>query len=168
METIARSLITNQVGLKIFSQMLAVPGGGGLGAERDRQVRLHSVSTDLELGLPPSIPLPDGEELPYGSSARIHIRDSQQESEIYQKCIRAPPNRTVLEGESPPPYRSASAGALSPPPHDWAVVRSNSVSNRSPPTVQVPAGKRLSALTMVPCLTAPTSAKPKPRSPPLL
>lgn len=36
-----------------------------------------------------------------------------QESEIYQKCIRPPPNRTVLESESPPPYRSHSAGVLS-------------------------------------------------------
>ncbi|KAL1129281.1 hypothetical protein AAG570_013810 [Ranatra chinensis] len=83
-------------------------GGGGLlsGAERDRQVRLHSVHVDLELDLPPSIPLPDGEEIPYGSSTRLHIRDSEQESEIYQKCIRAPPNRTVFEGESPPPYRA--------------------------------------------------------------
>lgn len=35
-----------------------------------------------------------------------------QESEIYQKCIRPPPNRTVLESESPPPYRSSSAGLL--------------------------------------------------------
>ena len=31
-----------------------------------------------------------------------------QEREIYQKCIRPPPNRTVFDGESPPPYRSFS------------------------------------------------------------
>lgn len=49
-----------------------------LAAQRDRQVRLRSVHTDLELDLPPSITLPDGEELPYGSSARLHIRDAEQ------------------------------------------------------------------------------------------
>mgnify|MGYP004580485803 CR=1 FL=1 len=32
-----------------------------------------------------------------------------QESEIYQKCVRPPPNRTVFDSESPPPYRSQSA-----------------------------------------------------------
>ncbi|CAB0013232.1 unnamed protein product [Nesidiocoris tenuis] len=66
--------------------MLAVPGGGGgLGAERDRQVRLHSVTTDLALDLPPSIPLPDGEEIPYGSSTRLHIRDTDQVSIEHSK-----------------------------------------------------------------------------------
>ncbi|XP_026676701.1 uncharacterized serine-rich protein C215.13-like [Diaphorina citri] len=49
-----------------------------LGAQRDRQIRLASVHTDLSLDLPPSIPLPDGEEIPYGSSSRLHIRDSEQ------------------------------------------------------------------------------------------
>ncbi|GLG93838.1 Uncharacterized protein GBIM_01176 [Gryllus bimaculatus] len=94
--------------------MLALqPGMERLSHEmRDRQVRLHSVSTDLELDLPPNIALPDGEEIPYGSSTRLQIRDPEQESEIYQKCIRPPPNRTVFDGESPPPYRSSSAGLL--------------------------------------------------------
>lgn len=45
---------------------------------RDRQVRIRSVSTDLELGLPPNIALPDGEEVPYGSSTRLQIRDPEQ------------------------------------------------------------------------------------------
>lgn len=62
------------------SQMLALQAGmeRNLGAQRDRQIRLHSVHTDLELDLPPSIALPDGEEIPYGSSTRLHIRDSEQ------------------------------------------------------------------------------------------
>lgn len=88
-----------------------------LSAQRDRQVRLQSVETDIALDLPPSIQLPDGEELPYGSGNRLHIRDPEQESEIYQKCVRPPPNRTVLYGESPPPYRSSSAGLLA---SDWS------------------------------------------------
>lgn len=44
----------------------------------DRAVRLAAVSTDLQLDLPPSIALPDGEEFPYGSSTRLHIRDPEQ------------------------------------------------------------------------------------------
>ncbi|XP_049778872.1 protein TMEPAI-like isoform X2 [Schistocerca cancellata] len=146
---------------------------------RDRQVRLHSVSTDLELGLPPNIALPDGEELPYGSSTRLKIRDPEQESEIYQKCIRPPPNRTVFDGESPPPYRSSSTGLLGGG-GDWAsthVVRCHSLSSAglpcTTPAVVVPStasavatrARRLSAfsdspvpvavsdLTLVPCRT---------------
>jgi hypothetical protein len=66
-------------------QMLALPGprvmdrlSHEMAARRDRQVRLHSVQTDLELDLPPNIPLPDGEEVPYGSSMRLQIRDNEQ------------------------------------------------------------------------------------------
>lgn len=120
--------------------MLALPPGMDrlsheLSAQRDRQVRLQSVETDIALDLPPSIQLPDGEELPYGSATRLQIRDPEQvrfgtqlaqkiliclflqESEIYQKCVRPPPNRTVFDGESPPPYRSSSAGLF---PSDWS------------------------------------------------
>ncbi|KAI5716439.1 hypothetical protein M8J76_006402 [Diaphorina citri] len=117
-----------------------------LGAQRDRQIRLASVHTDLSLDLPPSIPLPDGEEIPYGSSSRLHIRDSEQESEIYQKCIRAPPNRTIFDGgDAPLPYRCHSAGMLSstsaysmPPSglHNQAcVVRSHSMSSSRHPHI---------------------------------
>lgn len=61
-----------------------------------------------------------------------------QESEIYQKCIRPPPNRTVFDGESPPPYRSSSAGLLSlgstssGSSSDWthSVVRCHSMSSK--------------------------------------
>ncbi|KZC09515.1 hypothetical protein WN55_00187 [Dufourea novaeangliae] len=77
-------------------------GGGGEGATdgmqeamvaaaRDRAIRAGSVRQDLALDLPPRLQLPDGE------------------SEIYQKCVRPPPNRTVFDSESPPPYRSQSA-----------------------------------------------------------
>ncbi|XP_033607787.1 protein TMEPAI isoform X2 [Cryptotermes secundus] len=145
--------------------MLALPGprvmdrlSHEMAARRDRQVRLHSVQTDLELDLPPNIALPDGEEVPYGSSMRLQIRDNEQESEIYQKCIRPPPNRTVFDGESPPPYRTSSAGVLgSGDPGDWSsggcsttrVVRCHSVSSGSSasrsthaPSVIVPTGSR--------------------------
>uniref|UniRef100_V5IAP0 Low-density lipoprotein receptor class A domain-containing protein n=2 Tax=Anoplophora glabripennis TaxID=217634 RepID=V5IAP0_ANOGL len=114
-----------------------------LAATRDRQVRLHAVHTDIAINLPHSIAMPDGEEHPFTSS-RLHIRDAEQESEIYQKCIRPPPNRTVLESESPPPYRSSSAGVLassssSSSGSDWSagsaplVVRCHSMSSTSKP-----------------------------------
>ncbi|XP_031346838.1 low-density lipoprotein receptor class A domain-containing protein 4-like isoform X2 [Photinus pyralis] len=113
-----------------------------LAATRDRQVRLHAVHTDIAINLPPSIALPDGEDHPF-NNARLHIRDSEQESEIYQKCIKPPPNRTVLESESPPPYRSSSAGLLgsigsnSSGSSDWSggsaplVMRCHSMSSTS-------------------------------------
>lgn len=113
-----------------------------LAATRDRQVRLHAVHTDIAINLPPSIALPDGEDHPFNNS-RLHIRDSEQESEIYQKCIKPPPNRTVLESESPPPYRSSSAGLLgsigssSSGSSDWSggsaplVMRCHSMSSTS-------------------------------------
>ncbi|XP_051164385.1 histone-lysine N-methyltransferase Suv4-20-like [Leptopilina boulardi] len=91
-------------------------GGGGDGmqeamvaAARDRAVRAGSVRQDLALDLPPRLQLPDGEERPYGAHTALHLRDPEQESEIYQKCVRPPPNRTVFDSESPPPYRSQSA-----------------------------------------------------------
>ncbi|CAG9769864.1 unnamed protein product [Ceutorhynchus assimilis] len=129
--------------------------GGGraaareLAASRERQVRLHAVRTDLTLNLPPSIALPDGEEhrTSYSSAAasRLQLRDAEQESEIYQKCIRPPPNRTVMDSDSPPPYRSSSAGVLascsssSGASSDWSspsgnaplVVRCHSMSSTS-------------------------------------
>lgn len=48
-----------------------------LAATRDRQVRLHTVHTDIAINLPPSIAMPDGEEHTFTSS-RLHIRDSEQ------------------------------------------------------------------------------------------
>ncbi|KMQ88477.1 lateral signaling target protein 2-like protein [Lasius niger] len=93
-------------------------GGGGdvrrrrdiqevmIAAARDRAIRQDSVRQDLALNLPPRLELPDGEEHPYGAHSDLHLRNPEQESEIYQKCVRAPPNRTVFDSESPPPYRT--------------------------------------------------------------
>lgn len=58
--------------------MLTMRSNNGLSREHDRQVRLHSVRTDLELDMPPRIHLPDGEEYPYGSMAKLHLRNSEQ------------------------------------------------------------------------------------------
>ncbi|KAK2586930.1 hypothetical protein KPH14_009860 [Odynerus spinipes] len=85
-----------------------------IAAARDRAIRTGSVRQDLALNLPPRLELPDGEERPYGAQTSLHLRDPLQESEIYQKCVRPPPNRTVFDSESPPPYRSQSA-LLEPP-----------------------------------------------------
>ena len=101
-----------------------------------------------------------------------------QESEIYQKCVRPPPNRTVFDSESPPPYRSQSALLDAPD----RIVRCHSAGSSllrvfrkfpspgsSTPAVVVPPPPRrptlssysesssnlsnLSSLTMVPCET---------------
>lgn len=123
------------------------------GLLRDRQVRLQSVQTDILLDLPPAIALPDGEEYRphtcklrdahgagYGSVQLIHLRDSEQESEIYRGYIRPPPNRTVLERglrenvlypHHPPPYGSAGVrGSYSrhhPPSRFGFSLRTSSV-----------------------------------------
>ncbi|XP_011882518.1 PREDICTED: myb-like protein AA [Vollenhovia emeryi] len=80
-----------------------------IAAARDRAIRAESVRHDLALNLPPRLELPDGEEHPYGAHPDLHLRNPEQESEIYQKCVRAPPNRTVFDSESPPPYRTPSS-----------------------------------------------------------
>ncbi|XP_063976734.1 uncharacterized protein LOC135162325 isoform X2 [Diachasmimorpha longicaudata] len=144
---------------------------------RDRAIRAGSVRHDLALDLPPRLQLPDGEERPYGTQTGLHLRDPDQESEIYQKCVRPPPNRTIFDSESPPPYRSQS-GLLDAPDR---IVRCHSAgssllrvfrkfptnnSSSSTPTVGVPPTRRptlssysdssgnlnnLSSLTIVPC-----------------
>ncbi|XP_025205019.1 uncharacterized protein LOC112601546 isoform X3 [Melanaphis sacchari] len=147
--------------------MLTMRSNNGLSREHDRQVRLHSVRTDLELDMPPRIHLPDGEEYPYGSMAKLHLRNSEQEREIYQKCIRGPPNRTIWTstaecGKMSQPHRSSSASgftSLSTSSSEVdSVTRCNSVSSRYvylPRTEfpQVDNIQSLSSLTMVPCLS---------------
>ncbi|CAN7990965.1 unnamed protein product, partial [Ixodes hexagonus] len=73
-----------------------------LAAAHDAQVRAASVRTDLALELPPTVALP--EEHPLTMS--VHLRDADQEQELYGACVRAPPNRTVTD--SCPPCRSGS------------------------------------------------------------
>ncbi|XP_011310607.1 low-density lipoprotein receptor class A domain-containing protein 4 [Fopius arisanus] len=151
---------------------------------RDRAIRAGSVRHDLALDLPPRLQLPDGEEQPYGTQTGLHLRDPVQESEIYQKCVRPPPNRTIFDSESPPPYRSQS-GLLDAPDR---IVRCHSAgssllrvfrrfpttsnSSGSTPTGVVPPTRRptlssysdssgnlnnLSSLTIVPCEADETS-----------
>ncbi|XP_025416266.1 uncharacterized protein LOC112687645 isoform X2 [Sipha flava] len=145
--------------------MLTMRSNNGLTREHDRQVRLHSVRTDLELDLPPRIHLPDGEEYPYGSMAKLHLRNSEQEQEIYQKCIRGPPNRTIWPsaadcGKLSQPLRSSSASgftSLSTSSTEVdSVTRCNSVFSRCSPRTGFPPVdniQSLSSLTMVPCLS---------------
>jgi len=64
--------------------------------------------------LPPSITRSkDGEE-GYSNSQHM-LRQQQQvyESSTKVGCVQPPPNRTVFQRESPPPYRSQSVGAIS-------------------------------------------------------
>ncbi|XP_035214124.1 protein TMEPAI-like isoform X1 [Stegodyphus dumicola] len=107
------------------------------GAHQDHLVRLHSVQTDLALNLPHSIALPDGEEGPRCDTKFLKLQDPEQHAEITRSFIRPPPNRTVPDGSSLPPFRSNSVGLLqkpSTPPltqTDTAVLvtRSHSVSS---------------------------------------
>ncbi len=75
-----------------------------LAQQRERQILSHGAQMDTELNLPPAIPISDdGEEgyIPYDK------RISQG-----GVSIRPPPNKTVFQGESPPPYRSNSISKL--------------------------------------------------------
>jgi len=63
--------------------MLTMQNNNWLAREHDRQVRLHSVRTDLMLDMPPLIHLPDGEEYPYDSMAKLHLRNPEQ---VRERC----------------------------------------------------------------------------------
>lgn len=93
-----------------------------LAAAHDAQVRAASVRTDLALELPPTVALP--EEHPLTMS--VHLRDADQEQELYGACVRAPPNRTVTD--SCPPCRSGSLSLVQRNCATPLVMRSHSVS----------------------------------------
>lgn len=67
-----------------------------LAIERERQIRLRSVQNDFKLNLPHSISISD--ESPF----RSNFKSIEM---VLEPLITAPPNRTVYEAESPPPYR---------------------------------------------------------------
>ncbi|KAK2155821.1 hypothetical protein LSH36_230g03021 [Paralvinella palmiformis] len=78
--------------------------------QRERQIRFHAVQTDMELNLPPAIRISkDGEEGYLHSQRLLQLSwtaDRRRES------ICPPPNKTVYQGDSPPPYRSNSVGKV--------------------------------------------------------
>ncbi|XP_022243176.1 uncharacterized protein LOC106460687 isoform X2 [Limulus polyphemus] len=82
---------------------------------QNQHVRQKSVQMDFNLGLPPIITLPDGEEFQYNSSKSIHIQGPSQDNEIIRTWIKPPPNRIVPEDENPLSYRSNSVSLLSKP-----------------------------------------------------
>lgn len=74
---------------------------------REHRLRVRSVQTDTMLDLPPQIPISkDGEET-YSVSQKhlIYNKHNRQCLDIF----RPPPNKTVHDRESPPPYYSNSA-----------------------------------------------------------
>ncbi len=75
---------------------------------REPNIRLQPVQPDTgDMTLPPAIPISaDGEE-GYVNSQR-HLVSTQDPTEL----VSAPPNRTIKDCESPPPYRSRSVGSL--------------------------------------------------------
>jgi len=91
-----------------------VPDWRSAAALAQHQTQVASMQRDMLLELPPTLPLPDGEEFPHSANG-LHIRTRDQEREIYQTCIRPPPNRTVSRRQlSPPlpPPASSAAGRL--------------------------------------------------------
>ena len=88
---------------------------GDMELQRDRQVRLYPPGRDTELNLPPHIPRSvDGEEGYAESSQRLLQANTRRMKEA-NESMRAPPNKTVFQGESPPPYRVQPNGTRHPP-----------------------------------------------------
>ncbi|XP_015919056.1 protein TMEPAI isoform X2 [Parasteatoda tepidariorum] len=107
------------------------------GAHQDQLVRLHSIQTDLALNLPHSIALPDGEEGPHCDSKLLKLHNPDQHAEITRSFIRPPPNRTVPDGNTIPPFRSNSVGQKpSLTLADVFVARSHSVSSSDAQSVK--------------------------------
>ncbi|XP_013396768.1 uncharacterized protein LOC106163655 [Lingula anatina] len=81
--------------------------------QRERQIRYQSVQMDMDMELPPSIPISEDGEEGYVTSRRLlQISACNPSKELERECFRPPPNKTIFDGESPPPYRSHSAGLL--------------------------------------------------------
>ena len=93
-------------------QVVYVPGpvdpfDRHMAAQRDLQIRRQTVQADLDLNLPISIQRSQDGEEGYTHSQRL-----LQTREVSNESVRPPPNRTICEGEPPPPYRSNSVGRL--------------------------------------------------------
>lgn len=73
---------------------------------KEHNVRVRSVQTDTMLDLPPQIPISkDGEEGYIESQKHLMFKRSR----YIDQLIRPPPNKTVHDRDSPPPYYSNSA-----------------------------------------------------------
>lgn len=79
---------------------------------RERHTLLQSARTGMEIGLPPSVHISQDGEEGYAESQKQLAHHSKQE--IYQQCFRPPPNKTVYDKDSPPPYYAVKG--LSPSP----------------------------------------------------
>lgn len=76
-----------------------------------RQIRFQPVQGDLNISgdLPPRIPISkDGEEGYISAKGLTSIHAASSDPRFF----RPPPNKTIHDGESPPPYRSQSVGLL--------------------------------------------------------
>uniref|UniRef100_S4RPL5 Prostate transmembrane protein, androgen induced 1 n=1 Tax=Petromyzon marinus TaxID=7757 RepID=S4RPL5_PETMA len=70
--------------------------------------------SQVEIDLPPSISLSDGEEPPpYQGPCTLQLRPPEQQQEINRESVRAPPNRTVYDSDyyvAPPPCAALGGG----------------------------------------------------------
>ncbi|OWF51055.1 uncharacterized protein LOC110449695 isoform X2 [Mizuhopecten yessoensis] len=69
---------------------------------RERHTLLQSARTGMEIGMPSSVHISQDGEEGYAESQKQLAHHSKQE--IYQPCFRPPPNKTVYDKDSPPPY----------------------------------------------------------------
>lgn len=67
---------------------------------KEKQTRLKSIRTDMELGLPPSIPISEDGEEGYVTSQRL-LQSCERSHKADCQAFCPPPNRTIRNGESP-------------------------------------------------------------------
>lgn len=98
----------------------------------DETIYNKSIQTDITLDLPSTVTMPDGEEYPYRNGKTLHIRNREQENEIYRSYIKPPPNRTVSELN----YLASSKSCLenfsqqcTSHSSEWTIMNNNSVAS---------------------------------------
>lgn len=102
--------------------------------ERERNIKMQSAQI---VQYPPSIPISrDGEEGYIESQNRLQCYPKSD----YQTCFRPPPNKTVYDKDSPPPYSSKSTSSIDSigqaksnniDIHGYPVLRCNSMSDNN-------------------------------------
>ncbi|CAH1780128.1 unnamed protein product [Owenia fusiformis] len=82
--------------------------------QHSHQVRLQGVQTDPVIDMPPHIAISwDGEEGYISSQRMLQMSNNDASREdSHSDSVRPPPNKTVFDRESPPPYRARSQSML--------------------------------------------------------
>ncbi|KAK3085876.1 hypothetical protein FSP39_009948 [Pinctada imbricata] len=75
---------------------------------RERHILMQSAKSDMEIGLPPQIPISQDGEEGYVKSQKSIANYQSQDCQIF----RPPPNKIVYDIDSPPPYISRSVSSI--------------------------------------------------------